>query len=236
MDRFPTETIYYKETDLYFAINSLKMKEDFGEDLFYKATIRDNNHSNSEFAQLMWLYKEEFHPLLQRQKEKCDALTESLAAIPPGRKRLAFWADTEEDYNKAARRMQFLCIMCETKGTRMFKEQEVRDWMALGEDTAENHTADIYIKGYLIYEKGMRFAYNGNRAKAEKYIQKKVVYLAELWEYLKDRDEAGGCFSIDVPDGAGGLQKLTDGAAFQPILDSIKKKIENVKEMVELFC
>ncbi len=217
MDRFPKETIYYVETDDSFLTFPVDINRELGDEIFYRTTVkRTGVYSSSEFARIMWLYREEFQRLVEKQEEKFISPT-----------------STSTERYIAMRRAQFLCCICEVKGTRMLKEQECRDVMPYGQRRGRQFTdiAEMYIKGYLIHEKAMRFAYNGNRSKAEKYIQKHVVYLAEIWEFLKDKDERGEGFSA-VLEG----ETLQNGAAFQPILDMIKSKIEDSKTAVEIFC
>ena len=189
---------------------------------FLEKATQQSNWEQVNIYQLMFLYKVEFEQQAIKSHKKCMRLGRTTGDTPQLRKEAA--------------KIQALSCICETKFNRLLKKQEL-GWRLEGPEICPVDLTTIYLNFYTNLEKGMRFAFNGNKQKADKYKGKLNNSLVEIWEKLKEIDEDENNpqrFSYCEP-GAGG-KVLEQGAAFEPILKHISNEIKTLGRIINDFC
>ncbi len=220
MEIYPQTTNYYGHNCMEIE-NLILIKKEMGNDQYYKNINKANYHKTNDlgwfgFARLCYLYKTEYKSYVNKLEKKMDT------AMRLGRR---------SEFRKIGTKLEALCHSIEARHNRMTRQTVLAEF---GDEMDEDDLALCHqaIKNYGDYEKGIRFAINGNGAKTDKYIKKMNENLTDLWFILTDKNEKGEDFYTTDTDGT----MLKNGGAFQPILDNLAEDIKFLKKWREVLC
>ena len=215
MNSFPTKTPYYlcvpakgKDGRL-VGISTDIIEEELGGDELWEMISTSKANDDIDKAKFAYLYKEEFKRLADIAKKRRDE------------------APSRREFSKWDMKYQSLGIICERKFLRILKEEELEEGTALGIEDLD--LLRLYIKWYKKSEKTIRWIYLGDKEKALALKAKLNEVLVDVWSMLTDRSENGKMFCFNTTDGS---DKLVNGGAFAPILDSMRDSIVDMEKMI----
>ena len=217
MNSFSSETPYYKIVGDVVCIFQGTIEEELGRDDYYKKkidkrTYGDLKNENLQRAKYAHLYKEEF-------KRLCDIAIKEIRQ-----------STSRRQQRKNALKLAVLHNICEVKFLRLLKQEGKELVGSVGGDEEDTELIKTYIKFYKKLEKTLRWIYVGEKEKALALKAKLNEVLVDVWSMLTDRSENGKMFCFNTTDGS---DKLVNGGAFAPILDSMRDSIVDMEKMIE---